>query len=227
MPGPRTMSDMLILPNGEIIIINGAAKGVAGWDMAIEPVLTPFLYRPAAPVAQRFFILAATAIPRMYHSTANVMPDGRVIVGGSNPHAGYVLTGSNFPTELRLEAYSPYYLDKVNKNSFRPKIISMSSSSVSYGTTFRVVYSVPSSVKSAVQFNVYAPSFTTHTNSMNQRLLGLAAGTASVVSNAEGKVVYSSSVTAPPGGVAAPPGYYMLFVVNSGVPSSAKWIRFA
>ncbi|XP_057821286.2 aldehyde oxidase GLOX-like [Cryptomeria japonica] len=227
MPGPRTMSDMLILPNGEIIIINGAAKGVAGWDMATDPVLTPYLYRPSAPVGQRFFTLAATSIPRMYHSTANVMTDGRVFVGGSNPHAGYVLTGTTFPTELRLEAYSPYYLDKVYKDSFRPRILSLSSSLISYSTTFRVDYSVPSPITNTIQFNAYTPPFTTHTNSMNQRMLGLAAGTPRVVSNARGNVVYSSSVTAPPGAVAAPPGYYILFVVNNGVPSTAKWIRFS
>ncbi|GLJ35591.1 hypothetical protein SUGI_0715490 [Cryptomeria japonica] len=119
MPGPRTMSDMLILPNGEIIIINGARQGVAGWSMATDPVLTRYLYRPAAPVGKRFFILAATGIPRMYYSTANMMADGRIIVGGSNPHA------------------------------------------------------------------------------------------------------------APPSGVAAPPGYYMLFIVNGGIPSVAQWVHFS
>ncbi|GLJ35572.1 hypothetical protein SUGI_0715080 [Cryptomeria japonica] len=49
MQGPRTMSDMLILPNGEILIINRAAKGVAGLDMANARVFTPYLYRHNLP----------------------------------------------------------------------------------------------------------------------------------------------------------------------------------
>ncbi|KAH9290122.1 hypothetical protein KI387_034239 [Taxus chinensis] len=131
MPGPRTMSDMIILPNGEVIIINGARNGVAGWGMANTSVLTPYLYRPTAPFGRRFFTLAATSISRMYHSTANILPDGRVFVGGSNPHFGYVFTGTPFPTELQLEACSPYYLENVYTKLFRPKITSVSSSSVS------------------------------------------------------------------------------------------------
>ncbi|GLJ35568.1 hypothetical protein SUGI_0715040 [Cryptomeria japonica] len=43
-PGPRTMSDMLILPNDEFLIINRVAKGVARWDMANTPFFTPYLY---------------------------------------------------------------------------------------------------------------------------------------------------------------------------------------
>ncbi|XP_057836457.1 aldehyde oxidase GLOX-like [Cryptomeria japonica] len=227
MPERRTMSDILILPNGEIIIINGAAKGVAGWDMATAPVLTPHLYRPSAPTGQRFFTLAATGIPRMYHSSASMLADGRVFVGGSNPHAGYVFSGTTFPTELRLEAYSPYYLENVYTSQFRPNIKSVSSNSISYAATFMVVYSFPNPLTGVIQFNAYAPSFTTHTNSMNQRLLSLAAKTSTIVSNGTGNVVYSSTVTAPPSAVAAPPGYYMLFVVNNGIPSVARWVQFS
>ncbi|GLJ10895.1 hypothetical protein SUGI_0137480 [Cryptomeria japonica] len=111
---PRTMSDMLILPNDEILIINGAAKGVAGWDMANTPVFTPNLYRHSLPIGQqRFYVLAATGISRMYHSTANVLPDGRVKAGDSNPHFNYVLTGTRFLTDLRLEVYNPYHLESI------------------------------------------------------------------------------------------------------------------
>lgn len=225
MTGPRTMGDMLLLPNGEVLIINGAQKGVAGWDMATTPVFSPLLYRPDAPLGARFFDLATTDIARMYHSTASLLADARVMVGGSNPHFGYVLSGTTYPTELRLESFSPYYLDPVY-TTFRPSITSSSSTSMSYGAAFSIVFSVPTTLNSTsvVQVNIYAPSFTTHSHSMNQRLLTLAASTPTLLSGSPN--VYSLSVTAPPSGVAAPPGYYMMFVVNGGIPSVAQWVQF-
>ncbi|KAJ4875397.1 glyoxal oxidase-related protein [Raphanus sativus] len=35
MPLPRVMGDMLILPTGDIIIVNGAGAGTAGWEHAV------------------------------------------------------------------------------------------------------------------------------------------------------------------------------------------------
>ena len=109
MPTPRVMGDMLILPNGEILIINGAEKGTAGWELATNPALAPYLYKPNALAGHQFTVLAATTIPRMYHSTGNVLPDGRIFVGGSNTHVAYVFSGTTFPTEIHLEACSSYY----------------------------------------------------------------------------------------------------------------------
>ena len=167
MPAPRVMGDMLILPNGEILIINGAEKGTACWELATNPALAPYLYRPNALAGQRFTVLAATTIPRMYHSTANVLPDGRIFVGGSNTHVGYVFSGTTFPTELRLEAYSPYYLDESYSTS-RPTIVSLSNQdSVTYGTRFTVQFTVSNYDANNIEFNIYSPSFTTHAYSMN------------------------------------------------------------
>jgi hypothetical protein len=221
MPAPRVMGDMLILPNGEMLIINGAEKGTAGWELARNPALAPYLYRPNALAGKRFTVLVASTIPRMYHSSANVFPDGRIFVGGSNPHVGYVFSGVTFPTELRLEAYSPYYLDKSYSTS-RPTIVSLSKDSVSYGTRFTVQFSVSNYAPNNIQFNIYAPSFTTHAYSMNQRLLMLASTSPKRV-----RGIYIAIVTAPPNSVAAPSGYYMLLVVNNGIPSVAKWIHLS
>ena len=221
MPAPRVMGDMLNLPNGEVVIINGAERGTAGWEIAGNPALAPYLYRPNAMAGQRFTVLATSTIMRFYHSTANVLPDGRIFVGGSNPHVGYVFSGVTFPTELRLEAYSPYYLDE-SYSTLRPNIVSLSTDSVSYGTRFTVKFSVSSYVPNNIQFNIYAPSFTTHAFSMNQRLLILASTSPKRV-----RGIYIAIVTAPPSSVAAPPGYYTLFVVNNGIPSVANWIHLS
>uniref|UniRef100_A0A0D6QT77 Galactose oxidase-like Early set domain-containing protein n=1 Tax=Araucaria cunninghamii TaxID=56994 RepID=A0A0D6QT77_ARACU len=220
MPGPRVMGDMLILPTGEILIINGAKYGTAGWQTAREPALSPFLYRPAEALGNRFRFLAPTEIPRMYHSTANVLPDGRVLVGGSNSNYGYRFTGVAFPTELRMEAYIPYYLHS-NYDPKRPTITSVSTRDIKYGSKFIVRFSLPRRQSANIRFHAYAPPFTTHTWSMNQRMLSLAA--TAVVKGSGGYLV---GVTAPPSAVVAPSGYYLLTVVNGGIPSKAEWIRF-
>ncbi|GLJ08369.1 hypothetical protein SUGI_0087380 [Cryptomeria japonica] len=220
MPGPRIMGDMIILPNGEILIINGAQNGTAGFEHARGPVTNGWLYRPEAPEGKRFTVLAASTIPRMYHSTAIVLPDGRILVAGSNSNYGYHFHGVPFPTELRVEAYIPYYLHP-HYDRRRPKITFLSAREIQYGGRFIVRFSLILRPSPNVLFHAYAPPFTTHTVAMNQRMLSLAA--TKIVKGAKGYVV---GLTAPPSPVAAPSGYYLLTVVNAGIPSEAEWIRF-
>ncbi|XVF38717.1 hypothetical protein REPUB_Repub20aG0125900 [Reevesia pubescens] len=128
MPLARVMGDMILLPNGNVLLINGAGSGSAGWELGRDPVLSPVLYRPDNEIGSRFETQNPTTIPRMYHSTAALIRDGRVLVAGSNPHAFYNFTGVLFPTELRLEAFSPAYLDAKFDN-LRPTIIAPKSMS--------------------------------------------------------------------------------------------------
>ena len=88
MPLPRVMGDALVLPNGKVIVLNGAVKGLAGDNAAggaakaNEPALWPVLYDPDAPLGSRMTVLARSNIPRMYHSTVSITTDGSLLVAG-------------------------------------------------------------------------------------------------------------------------------------------------
>ncbi|XP_049392029.1 aldehyde oxidase GLOX1-like [Solanum stenotomum] len=223
MPLARTMGDMVILPNGNVLIVNGAAAGTAGWGIARNPVLSPVIYRPDNPSGSRFEVQNPNAIPRMYHSTAVLLRDGRVLVGGSNPNELYNFTRVLFPTDLSLEAFSPSYLDS-NSTNLRPQIISPASQKkIKYGQRVNIRFTLSGSLLNTnlIKVTMVAPGFNTHSNTMNQRML--------VLSNEKvkktGIFTYQISSIFPNSGKLAPPGYYMLFVVNQDIPSEGIWIK--
>ncbi|XP_039144736.1 LOW QUALITY PROTEIN: aldehyde oxidase GLOX [Dioscorea cayenensis subsp. rotundata] len=224
MPFPRIMGDMVMLPTGDLLVINGAQAGAQGFEMASNPCLNPVLYRPNEPAGLRFMTLNPAAVPRMYHSTANLLPDGRVLVAGSNPHYFYKFK-AEFPTELRLEAFSPEYLSSDRAN-IRPAI-EAAPEKVGYGMDFEVEVVVSLPVVGVVELNLASAPFATHSFSQGQRLVRLAVSPPVEVAGNDGVHRYRIGCKAPPRGEVAPPGYYMAFAVNLGVPSVARWVQLA
>jgi len=141
----------------------------------------------------------SNTVIRGYHSVSVLLPDGRVLSTGSTSGAIY---------DNSYQIYSPPYLS----NGTRPTITS-SPATVSYGQQFAISTPDAANVKSVA---LIAPTATTHANNMTQRYVPL---TFSIGSG-------SVTATAPASGNWAPPGYYMLVIVNtSGVPSVASWIQ--
>lgn len=127
MPQARTMPDAVLLPTGQIIIVNGAESGISGYgnvrnqvgaSNADIPVLVPVLYDPSAPSGQRFSSdgMPESEIPRLYHSVATLTPAGDVMVTGSNPNLDR--SELKYGTEYRVEWLKPPYMQQV-----RPEII--------------------------------------------------------------------------------------------------------
>lgn len=223
MPMPRVMSDMLLLPTGDVIIINGATNGTAGWEDAVGPNLNPVLYSPDEEPNRRFVVLNPSKIPRMYHSTAALLPDGRILVGGSNPHRRYNFTAYPYPTDLSLEAFHPPYL--APQNAFlRPSILSVEAAdkTVSYNQVFSITFVLSLyNPNEGLSVSLITPSFTTHSFAMNQRMVVL-----NVVDVSQLSVfAYKVAVIGPTTATVAPPGYYMLFVVHAGIPSNGVWVK--
>ncbi|XP_050363037.1 aldehyde oxidase GLOX-like [Argentina anserina] len=222
MPLARIMGDMTLLPNGDVLIINGAGQGAAGWDIGRHPVRSPVVYKPDNAVGSRFEQQNPSTIARMYHSTAVLLRDGRVLVGGSNPHNRYEFTNVLFPTELALEAFSPNYLDS-KFASIRPTILSpKSQAKVGYGKKLVVRFSITGTIAlDSVSVTMVSPPFATHSFSMSHRLIVLA----SEKVKALGKSRFEVQVTTPASGILAPSGYYLLYVVHQQIPSAGIWVK--
>lgn len=152
------------------------------------------------PASNTFSSAGANASQRLYHSVALLLPNGTVWVAGGNPSRGTYNT--------TVEIYQPDYLF----NGTPPSITS-APTSISYGNSFSVQTPDAASISHAVLVRNGAA---THAFGMDQREVEMAftAGTGAL------------TVTAPPNGNIAPPGYYMLFLLNSaGVPSIANFVQ--
>lgn len=198
MSESRIEMNAVLLPTGDVLALGGSLNN----EDASTASLNADLYNPAT---NTFSSAGANAFPRLYHSVALLLPDATVWVAGSNPALG------NY--EDHMEIYQPAYLFNPDSTiATRPSVTS-APSSISYGNTFTVTTPDASSIASVV---LVRNGTVTHAFGMDQRevVLSFNAG--------EGFL----TVTAPPNGNIAPPGYYMLFLLNSsGVPSVAPFIQ--
>src|SRR5262249_48755261 len=147
----------------------------------------------------------SNASQRLYHSVALLLPDATVWVAGGNPQRGTY--------NSTIEIYKPAYLFNSSGGlATRPAITSVPKS-ISLGNQFTVQTPDAANISSVV---LIRPGSPTHAFDQEQRMVGLAftAGSGAL------------TVTGPPNGNIAPPGYYMLFILNSsGVPSVAKFVQ--
>ena len=199
MTQPRIQMNATILPNGKVLATGGSTND----EDALTASYNADLYDP---ITNTFSSAGANAFPRLYHSNSLLLPDATVLLMGGNPQRGSY--------ENRLEIYSPAYLFNGDGTpAVRPSITGVTQETVSYNSPLTVQTPDAASIASVV---LVRPGTPTHAFDMDQRLVGLSFTAGSGVLN----------VTAPPNGNIAPPGYYMLFVLNSsGVPSVARFVR--
>ncbi len=198
MSQARIEMNAVILPSGKVLAMGGSVND----ESASSKSLNADLYDP---VANTFSSAGANVYARLYHSVALLLPDATVWLAGGNPSRGTY--------ESRMEIYKPAYLFKSDGTlATRPSITSAPASG-SYGNAFTVQTPDAASITSVA---LVRNGTVTHAFGMDQRMVGLAFAAGSGL----------LTVTAPPNGNIAPPGYYMLFLINSsGVPSVAKSIQ--
>ena len=190
---PRRRADIVLLPDGNSLVVGGSVAGDASHECAVH---APEIWDPDT---ETFTVVASHEATRIYHSTAVLLPDGRVLAAGGENHDG---------AEESAEVYSPAYLFR----GARP-VIADAPRQVFYGDSFIVGTPDASDIASIA---LIRPSAVTHNFDQNQRFMNLNFSVG----------VDALNITAPPSGNIAPPGDYMLFIVNSnGVPSVATFIR--
>jgi hypothetical protein len=214
------MPDSVLLPNGKVLVVNGARFGMAGafgmhlGDLGPErdPVLQPELFDPETDTWES---ICPMTIPRVYHATAALLPDARVLVAG---HDGMLNNYRAMPgqpplreSKYQLEIFSPPYLFR----GARP-VVTSAPTVVRYRSAFQI--EISTDVSEIQSVCLIRQSSVTHQINTDQRYVGLA-----IIPTLSRTSVM---VQGPPDANIAPPGFYMLFVVNRmGVPSVATWLR--
>ena len=191
----RRHFNVTILADGKVLATDGVA-GTSFNDLT-QPVLPAELWDPATGV---WTTMASSSIPRGYHSTAILLPDGTVLQsGGGNG-------GAPEPEERR---------DLLAALSLRRRAADITSAPET--AAYRSSFSVTTPDAAAItKISLIRPGTTTHSFNMNQRYQTL-----DFVADAG-----ALTVTAPTNRNLTPPGHYLLFILNAaGVPSVAKIVR--
>ena len=200
MAYPRRHHNATVLPTGEVLV-TGGTRGTTFNEVSLA-VRVAEIWNPTTGAWTQ---LASNAVNRTYHSASLLMPDGRVLHTGSGDA---VNDGVAAPDQKTAEYFSPPYLFK----GTRPGI-SAEPSSAAYGETFTVGTPDASAI---AKVSLIALGSVTHAMDQGQRFMWLGFT----------RVAGGLRVTAPANRNLAPPGWYMLFVLNgSDVPSVAKMIR--
>ncbi|RLV04451.1 galactose oxidase [Streptomyces griseocarneus] len=182
----------VILPDGKVLETGGALH-----TYREDPVFEASMYDPATNTFAPG--LAADPVPRTYHSSSTLLPDGRVLSVGNNPGDGSF--------DQRISVFTPPYLFKGQ----RPRITSVAKDTWAYGSTQRITVDKP-----VVKASLIRPAAVTHSSDPNQRYVDLPM-------TVDGNTI-DLSLTSNPN--LAPPGWYMLSVVDAnGVPSVSSWVR--
>ena len=198
----RAYPNTIILPDRTLATIGGGVRPYSSVGRKMELL---------APGASQWTLGPKQDEDRAYHSTALLLPDGRVMSGGDDfsPTTDGTRQGSS-PDDT-IELYSPPYL---YKGGTRPAITS-GATRLAWNEAFSVGFTADASrpVSTAV---LVAPGASTHGVDMHQRLVPL---------TVTGSSANTLQLLAPPNPNVAPPGRYMLFVLDSaGVPSIARWV---
>jgi hypothetical protein len=196
MANPRSYQNMTILADGTVLATGGGAS--SDGESPATAVYPAELWNPTT---EKWTTLSSMLIERLYHSVALLLPDGRVLVAGSGG-------SGNLPDENNAEIFSPPYLFK----GARPTITN-APAVAQYGQGFTVQTPDAASI---AKVSLVRLGSVTHAFNQDQRFdfLDFTAGAGSL------------TVQAPANANLAPPGYYMLFLVNGdGVPSISSMVR--
>ena len=183
----RRQLNATILADGKVLVTHGSSG--PGFNNVAAAVRAAELWNP---VTESWTTMAVEARPRTYHSTALLLPDGRVLTSGSGEGGGVEYENSEFTAQI----FSPPYLFKADGSLAPRPVISSAPSKLTYGQTFAVQTPDAGSVTRGTLIRL---SSVTHATNMSQLLYPLSFTTVSPT---------RIRATAPANGNLAPPGPY-------------------
>ena len=200
----RRQLNATILADGQVLVTHGTSG--AGFNNLAGAIRVAELWNPAT---ESWSTMAEESRPRTYHSTALLLPDGRVLSSGSGEGGGVLYENSDFTSQI----FTPPYLFNADGSlAARPSIAS-APSLISYRGTFAVQTPDAGSV---VRGTLVRLSSVTHAFNQSQLIYPL------TFSPTGPTTIAAAGPTEP---TLAPPGPYMLFLVNqAGVPSRAAMV---
>jgi hypothetical protein len=198
----RRQMNATILADGQVLVTHGTSG--PGFNDVTRPVLDAELWNPAT---ESWTLVARESVGRTYHSTAMLLPDARVLSSGSGEGQGITFENSQRSAQI----YSPPYLYQADGTLAPRPRITTAPTRVGYGGTISVESAEAASVHRGTLIRL---SSVTHAFNMSQLVYPLAF-------TASGATTLRA--TGPANANLAPPGPYMLFLINDkGVPSQAR-----
>jgi galactose oxidase-like protein len=192
----RRQLNATLLPDGTVLVTGGTSA--AGFS---NPAGAVHAAEQWDPNSGSWRVMASNQVNRVYHSTTILLADGRLLHAGSGD-------GPGLPRELNAELFSPPYLFR----GPRPAIQS-APDVVSYGQEFMLATDDAGEV---VRATLLGLSSVTHAFDQSQRFVELGLR----------RVAGGLMVSGPSSGAVAPPGPYLVFLLNRlGVPSVGRFVR--
>jgi hypothetical protein len=201
----RRQHNLTVLADGSVLATGGNSSGASLIDMNAG-VYPAELWSPATG---QWRTLASMQVTRQYHSTALLLPDGRVLSAGGGicgtcDTVGYLAKNA--------EIFSPPYLFQAEGTLAPRPPVTTAPASTTYGATMMIGTSDPASIQKVALIRLGS---VTHSNNMEQRYIPLSFTPGAT----------SLTATAPANANIAPPGLYMLFIIDAnGVPSVARMV---
>ena len=204
MAFPRRQLNTTILADGSVLVTGGTSG--TGFNDQAGAVHAAERWNPETGA---WTTMASESRNRTYHSTAILLPNGRVLSSGSGEGGGINFANAELSAQV---FYPPYLFNSDGSPAARPSITS-APARISYGQSFTIQ---TANAQSITRAHLIRASSVTHAFNAGQLLYPVKLTVAGST---------SLSAIAPPNGNLAPPGPYMLFIINdAGVPSSAKLV---
>jgi Domain of unknown function (DUF1929)/Galactose oxidase, central domain len=214
MAFPRRHHVLTILPDGRVLAVGGigADNNTNYYNDLVDTDDAVYQAEIWNPASGAWTTLASQTRARQYHSIALLLPDGRVVSSGGGvcgpcTSQGYI--------EKNYEIFNPPYLYGSGGSLAARPVIDTAPSNITTGGSFQVTSASAGSVS---RMTLTRLGSNTHAQDMEQRFIELSF-------SRSGNTLTANS---PANNNIAPPGYYMLWLINNnGVPSVSRMVNIS